>query len=234
MIGKDMTERKLDVGVIFHGDKTSEDAPVEVRRTRNLKATVTIKNNTSQELRYRLIYLYVFFAETLSDSSGDSEADYHTWMSEADIYCQGMFSPPVLDPGGTLTTSCTVSSSTWKEETDLDAGVVVRTYKPVEWYSLKVTDGVKIVLPQDVVEIMEVNPSSYDNPDHLIIKVRNNSGAKNFSFTMHIYVDGEDRYEISDEISADSMITLTIPTSELNLSEGEHFIYCDLTRIEQI
>jgi len=230
-----MTERKLDVGVIFHGDKTSEDAPVEVRRTRDLKTTVTIKNNTSQKLRYRLIYLYVFFAETLSDSSGDSEADYHAWMSEADTYCWNVFLPPVLNPGETRTTFCTVVSTPWKEETILDAGVVVKAIDALtEWYSLKVTDGVKIVLPQDVVEIMEVNPSSYDNPDHLIIKVRNNSGAKNFSFTMHIYVDGEDRYEISDEISADSMITLTIPTSELNLSEGEHFIYCDLTRIEQI
>ena len=77
------------------------------------------------------------------------------------------------------------------------------------------------------VEITSVNFSSYENPHTLYIKVRNNC-SESKTVTINIYVDGNFRHQVSETISASSEETVSVDVTDLDLSKGEHFVYCEL------
>ena len=77
------------------------------------------------------------------------------------------------------------------------------------------------------IEITGVNFSSYENPSTLDIKVRNNY-AESKTVTINIYVDGDLTHQVSETISASSEETVSVDVANLNLSKGEHFVYCEL------
>ena len=78
-----------------------------------------------------------------------------------------------------------------------------------------------------LVEIVQVYFSSYKDPTDLNIEVKN-KGATAREITINIYADGSLAYTASDTIEAGSTKTITVSVADLNLSGGEHFIYCEL------
>ena len=84
------------------------------------------------------------------------------------------------------------------------------------------------VLAKGMVEIVQVYFSSYKDPTDLNIEVRNKSTAAR-EVKINIYVDGSLAHTVTDTIDAESTKTITVSVSDLNLSGGEHFVYCELT-----
>jgi len=83
------------------------------------------------------------------------------------------------------------------------------------------------VLAREMVEITQVYFSSYKDPTDLNIEVKN-KGTTAREVKINIYADGSLAHTVSDTIEAESTKTITVSVADLNLSWGEHFIYCEL------
>ena len=83
------------------------------------------------------------------------------------------------------------------------------------------------VLAKGMVEITQVYFSSYKDPTDLNIEVKNRDKVAR-EVKINIYADGSLAHTVSDTIEAESMKTITVSVADLNLSRGEHFIYCEL------
>jgi len=136
-------------------------ATVDIPIDKKIQATVTIENTGSQSLT-RNFCVEVYYADTLSDSSGDPETDLDTWYDEKEASILVCEFDKTLNPGDTLTlVTGGVDASNWSEGDIIDAGVVVYGTIPgsgeYEYYdSLKVTDAVRIIAPATRVEITDV------------------------------------------------------------------------------
>jgi len=125
-------------------------ATVDIPSDKSIKASVTFQNTGSGTVSGHFT-VAVMYADTLSDSSGNPEADFQTWFGECDDWHAGE-SDLTLNPGAstTLETGTTVPADQWTEGTTLDAGVVlVVTIGGTNYYldSLKIDDAVKIIAP---------------------------------------------------------------------------------------
>ena len=142
------------------GEPLPVGAPVEIPSDKKIKVTVTIENTGSRSIT-NIFWFYAFYAETLSDESGDPSEDYSTWYGESDDFDNAVISETTLNPGDTLTMEglYPVSADHWAEGTLVDAGIVIGMGSgdnAVFLDSLKITDAVKIVAPALKVEITDV------------------------------------------------------------------------------
>ena len=132
------------------------DIPID----KKIQATVIIENTGSQSL-IRTFCVDVYYADTLSDSSGDPQADLNTWFDEREASITACEFDKTLNPGDTLTlVTGGVDASNWGEGDIIDAGVVVYGIisGSYEYYdSLKITDAVRIIAPATRVEITDVS-----------------------------------------------------------------------------
>jgi len=83
------------------------------------------------------------------------------------------------------------------------------------------------VLAKGMVEIVQVYFTSYKDPTDLNIEVRN-EGTTAREVKINIYADGSLAHTVTDTIEAESTKTIKVAVSDLNLSKGEHFVYCEL------
>ena len=83
------------------------------------------------------------------------------------------------------------------------------------------------VLAKEMVEITQVYFSSYKDPADLNIEVKN-IGTTARDITINIYADGSLTHTVSDTVEAGSTKTIKVAVSDLNLSKGEHFVYCEI------
>ena len=137
-------------------------ATVQIPSDKKIRAEVTIENTGSQSLTKDFI-VYVYYADTLSDSSGDPSTDNSTWYSESEAYDYDSVSGLTLDPGDTYTFSADVDADNWSEGTIIDAGIVlfiVEDEVATAIDSLKITDAVEIIAPALRVEITGVTFSA--------------------------------------------------------------------------
>jgi len=132
-------------------------ATVQIPSDKKIKVEVTIENTGSASVTKDFCVM-VFYADTLSDSSGDPSTDYDTWFFEGEDYESAAVYGLTLDPGDTYTFSAAnVPANTWTEGTKIDAGIVLMNVTMSEFYdSLKITDAVEIVAPALRVEITDV------------------------------------------------------------------------------
>jgi len=86
---------------------------------------------------------------------------------------------------------------------------------------------VGVIKVRALVEIVQVYFSSYKDPTDLNIEVKN-KGTTAREVKINIYADGSLVYTVSDTVEAESTKTIKVPVADLNLSRGEHFIYCEL------
>lgn len=77
------------------------------------------------------------------------------------------------------------------------------------------------------VEIVQVYFSSYKDPTDLNIEVKN-KGTTAREVKINIYADGSLAHAVTDTVEAESTKTIKVAVSDLNLSKGEHFVYCEL------
>ena len=143
-------------------------ATVQIPSDKKIKVTVTIENTGSQSVTGRFGF-YCFYADTLSDSTGDPDQDFNTWWYEREAEDIKTLTDPMttLDPGDTLTMEgpSPVEASTWSEGTIIDAGIIpaVKFDDTVIYLdSLKIADAVEIVAPTLRVEITNVTFSETD------------------------------------------------------------------------
>jgi len=134
-------------------------ATVQIPSDKSIKASVTFQNTGSGTVS-GLFTVAVMYADTLSDSSGNPEADFQTWFVECDDWHEGE-SDLTLNPGAstTLETGTTVPANQWSEGTKIDAGIVlVVSIGGTTYYldSLKIADAVEIIAPTRRVEITGV------------------------------------------------------------------------------
>ena len=140
-------------------------ATVEIPRDKKIKVSVTIENMGSQSVTGKFGF-FCFYADVLSDSTGDPEQDYITWWYEREASdVKPMEEETTLDPGDTLTLEgpSPVEASTWSEDTTIDAGIVlgiVTDDTVIYLDSLKIADAVRIVAPALRVEITGVTFSA--------------------------------------------------------------------------
>ena len=78
-----------------------------------------------------------------------------------------------------------------------------------------------------LVEIVQVYFSSYKDPTDLNIEVKN-KGTTAREVKINIYADSSLVHTVSDTVEAGSTKTIKVAVSDLNLSGGEHFVYCEL------
>ena len=78
-----------------------------------------------------------------------------------------------------------------------------------------------------LVEIVQVYFSSYKDPTDLNIEVKN-KGTTAREVKINIYADGSLVHTVSDTVEAESTKTIKVAVSDLNLSKGEHFVYCEV------
>ena len=83
------------------------------------------------------------------------------------------------------------------------------------------------VLAKGMVEITQVYFSSYKDPTDLNIEVKN-KGTTARGVKINIYADGSLVHTVSDTVEAKSTKTIKVAVSDLNLSKGEHFVYCEV------
>lgn len=78
-----------------------------------------------------------------------------------------------------------------------------------------------------VLTIEDVYFSSYRNPSTVNIVVSNpHSVPQTITVKLHIDNYTTSTVEITDTVPPESMKTMTKPVSELNLTSGQHFLYC--------
>ena len=109
-----------------------------------IEATITIMNldNVTITRQFRAI---VFYAETLSDSSGVPCEDYNVWNEEAEALDVIEFGTITLNPGDSATASASnVSANIWPEGVKIDAGIVILDGEGNFYDSLKVSDAVSL------------------------------------------------------------------------------------------
>ena len=131
---------------------------VQIPLDKKIKVEVTIENTGSQSIT-KDFSVDIFYADTLSDSSGDPETDLYTWIGEFEASDAAEVSGQTLKPGDTYTLvgSSPVSANTWAENTKIDAGIVLASVGYSELYdSLKIADAVEIIAPTLRVEITDV------------------------------------------------------------------------------
>jgi len=134
-------------------------ATVQIPRNKKIKVSVTIKNTGSIKVEGTFSAI-IFYADSLSNSSGNPNTDYNTWYSECEEMDFDTETDISIDAGATYTFTnfMGVQASSWDEETTIDAGVIVAEIKdstvtPLD--SLKITDAVEIIAP--VVGITNVS-----------------------------------------------------------------------------
>jgi len=136
-------------------------ATVDIPSDKKIKVTVTIENTGSQSVT-NTFWFTAFYAETLSDESGNPGNDYTRWNLESDVYDYATTSETTtLNPGDTLTIegATPVSADNWAEGTLVDAGIVIGMGSgdnAVILDSLKIADAVEIIAPALRVEITDV------------------------------------------------------------------------------
>jgi len=145
------------------GESVPVGATVEIPRDKKIVANVTIQNTGSADASYYFI-VNVYYADTLSDSTGAPDVDEVNWMYEAEAEDTSTLATKVtLKPGDSLTlTTFGVPASTWDENTTIDAGIILGAsatsatdiHKHLD--SLKIADAVKIIAPTLRVEITDV------------------------------------------------------------------------------
>ena len=142
------------------GEPVPVGATVQIPRDKKIKASITIENTGSGAVSGDFS-AEVFYADSLSDSSGDPKTDENTWWSEMENVETITAFSITLNPGDTFTLESynPVNASTWSEGTIIDAGVVLMVYfdtTPTYLDSLKIADAVKIIAPTLRVEITDV------------------------------------------------------------------------------
>jgi len=86
---------------------------------------------------------------------------------------------------------------------------------------------VGVIKVRALVEIVQVYFSSYKDPSDLNIEVKN-KGTTAREVKINIYADGSLVHAVSDTVEAESTKTIKVPVADLNLSKGEHFVYCEV------
>jgi len=86
----------------------------------------------------------VFYAESLSDSTGDPAEDYANWDAEAEAVDIVEFGSVTLNPGETVSASASnIPLNTWAEGTKIDAGIVLLDVDQNFYDSLRMSDIVE-------------------------------------------------------------------------------------------
>ena len=86
----------------------------------------------------------VFYAESLSDSTGDPAEDYANWDAEAEAVDIVEFGSVTLNPGESISASASNTPlNAWAEGTKIDVGVVLLDAGQNFYDSLKVSDVVE-------------------------------------------------------------------------------------------
>jgi len=138
-------------------------ATVDIPSDKKIKVAVTIENTGSQSVTGDFT-VEIFYADTLSDSTGYPASDRTMWRFESEASDSGTVSDATLDVGGTLTiegaSPVDISEvEEWSEGMTIDAGIVliadIDTTRHV-LDSLKIADAVKIIAPALRVEITDV------------------------------------------------------------------------------
>jgi len=142
------------------GETVPVGATVEIPSDKKIKVRLIIENTGSRSVT-NSFWFYAFYAETLSDESGDPSKDYSTWYGESDAFDYTVISETTLDPGDALAMGGAhpVSADHWAEGTLVDVGIVVGMGSggsAVYLDSLKITDAIKIIAPALRVEIINV------------------------------------------------------------------------------
>ena len=86
---------------------------------------------------------------------------------------------------------------------------------------------IKVLAKPEFVQIVQVYFSSYKDPTDLNIGVRNKSSVAR-EVKINIYADGSLVHTVTDTVEALSTKTIKVAVSDLKLSKGEHFVYCEL------
>jgi len=127
--------------------------PVEIHSDKKIKVSVTFENTGSESI-YGMFFVEIFYADSLTDSSGDPETDYNTWMEEWEGFDGYISSTTTMNPGDswTFVGNDPPPANRWAEGTVIDAGVIVGCVDVSTWVayfydSLKITDAVKIIAP---------------------------------------------------------------------------------------
>ena len=158
--------KELGVGGATFGAAGSElpvpvGATVQIPSDKSIKPSVTIKNTGSASVTIPFV-VWVFYADTLSESTGDPETDYNNWNSEREAYDYAYSGNVTLNPGDThtFTEFGKVAAGRWSEGTIIDAGVILTKMESgsitAYFDSLKIADAVKIIAPTLRVEITDV------------------------------------------------------------------------------
>ena len=141
------------------GETVPVGATVQIPSDKSIKASVTFENTGSGTVSGDF-FVNIYYADTLSDSSGDPKSDNSTWSSEAttnDLILETL----TLNPGDSVTRdgASPVDASWWSEGTKIDAGLVLGVFIGGTTYyldSLKIADAVEIIAPTRRVEITGV------------------------------------------------------------------------------
>jgi len=127
--------------------------PVEIPSDKKIGVSVTFENTGSESI-YGMFFVEIFYADSLTDSSGDPETDYNTWMEEWEGFDGYISSTTTMNPGDswTFVGNDPPPANRWAEGTVIDAGVIVgcvdvSTWEAYFYDSLKITDAVKIIAP---------------------------------------------------------------------------------------
>jgi len=200
---------------------------------KKIQITVEVENTGGTDLE-GYFWFKAYYGKHLYQS-GNPEVDDDIWayIAEAsDSY--GDSEKTTLSPGEkkTMVGESPVAVADYFSVGDvIDVGVVVGIASSSDMVgkeghadSLLMDDVIQI---GRAIEITGVNFSSYENPSTLDIKVRNRQPTSE-TVTINIYVDDTLTHQVSETISADSEETVSVDVTNLNLSKGEHFVYCEL------
>jgi len=199
---------------------------------KKIQVTVEVENIGGTDITG--YFWFKAYYGNLTGPTGNPLADDDIWASQADASdSYGDSTETTLSPGDkkTMVGSNPVKVADYYSEGDvIDVGIVVGIASSSDMVgkeghadSLKKDDAIAI----GALEIKSVNFSSYENPSTLDIKVKNPLPTS-VTATINIYVDGDLTHQVSETISASSEETVSVDVANLNLSKGEHFVYCEL------
>ena len=129
-------------------------ATVQILYGKKIKVSVEFENTGSLTVSGNFI-IHAFYADTLSDSTGNPKTDEQTWFIECKDWDTGT-ATLTLDPGSsaTLEGAYPVDTSLWTVEPGtslkIDAGILLKVDIGGTMYyldSLKIADAVEIVAP---------------------------------------------------------------------------------------